>query len=533
MPEVSLVLDAEFLFLLSLLRPVFAALSPELRDQARAWLERLCQVPAQVDSARRDRNEYLSRLYHGMMANKLDAVFLDVPPEGALRPPHEVFTAVDLESWLSDTASDADAARPREGRGDADERTYLATKVLPGGRGAFGYLAVSLAKGGPHWVSGDRGAGSWRPGDPQATSTPLLQPPAAQDLSPLEARLGARPGAEQRQQLLDFYDSLIRDLDQAVAEPDKTSPELEKLISSFQVSAGHLSLRELASGVVMAAAASCLCLQDSSASVAEEAVPSARQVELLAQLRGRLEERRERAARRSALLDTLEESAGATPPPAPSSSRGTPPRRAQDEDDVWSIKPENVTLLEAAYPRELVRRFLDAIVRERVAVLGRVRAHRHLQQRVEGQEDVAAEDMEHYRDATAAWAGVLRSLSASGPVLGSAQGRAAVDAAAGQAERCADLAATATARIRELGAARATYFENEERYREQQVSVEAKARRSQPQHQGLQPAAAALLPRPYLPACLHLQVRVKAEIEVLRAEEAVLKRRLQQQVERR
>ncbi len=72
---------------------------------------------------------------------------------------------------------DGETARAVQDTAASDEKTiYLATQVLPGGRGAFGYLAVSLAKGGPHWVSGDRGAAGWQPGDPQATSTPLLAP---------------------------------------------------------------------------------------------------------------------------------------------------------------------------------------------------------------------------------------------------------------------------------------------------------------------------------------------------------------------
>lgn len=54
------VLDDEFLFLASLLQPAFAAL-PEHRAEVRLWLERLFQTPALVDSARRDRNEYLTR----------------------------------------------------------------------------------------------------------------------------------------------------------------------------------------------------------------------------------------------------------------------------------------------------------------------------------------------------------------------------------------------------------------------------------------------------------------------------------------
>lgn len=114
---------------------------------------------------------------------------------------------------------------------------------------------------------------------------------------------------------------------------------------------------------------------------------SPEQRELLAQLRTRLTERRDRAARRSQFLDSLEQEAkdssldeilredpGDVLPPTAA---------APDQDDVWNIRPENVALLQAAYPRALVHRFLDGIVRERVAALGRVRARRYCENHVQ------------------------------------------------------------------------------------------------------------------------------------------------------
>lgn len=48
---------------------------------------------------------------------------------------------------------DAPGAEPPERGG----RTYLATRTLPGGAGAFAYLAVNLAEEEPKWLGGGEG----------------------------------------------------------------------------------------------------------------------------------------------------------------------------------------------------------------------------------------------------------------------------------------------------------------------------------------------------------------------------------------
>ena len=129
-----------------------------------------------------------------------------------------------------------------------------------------------------------------------------------------------------------------------------------------------------------------LFAQDSSES-SEVVSPSPEQKELLAQLRTRLTERRDRAARRSQFLDSLEQDVkDISLDEVLREDRGDvqrPTAAASDQDDVWNIRPENVALLQAAYPRALVHRFLDGIVRERVAALGRVRARRYCEDHVQ------------------------------------------------------------------------------------------------------------------------------------------------------
>lgn len=38
-----------------------------------------------------------------------------------------------------------------------DGRTYVATRAMPGGQGAFAYVAVSLAEQEPKWLGGGEG----------------------------------------------------------------------------------------------------------------------------------------------------------------------------------------------------------------------------------------------------------------------------------------------------------------------------------------------------------------------------------------
>lgn len=44
-----------------------------------------------------------------------------------------------------------------DGDENRDGRTYLATRTLPHGEGAFAYLAVTLAEEEPRWLGGGEG----------------------------------------------------------------------------------------------------------------------------------------------------------------------------------------------------------------------------------------------------------------------------------------------------------------------------------------------------------------------------------------
>lgn len=67
-----------------------------------------------------------------------------------LQPEGEALLGPD---WLEDNDADVGSMpkNPKVGR------TYLATRTLPGGQGAFAYVAVSLDEEEPKWLGGGEG----------------------------------------------------------------------------------------------------------------------------------------------------------------------------------------------------------------------------------------------------------------------------------------------------------------------------------------------------------------------------------------
>lgn len=66
--------------------------------------------------------------------------------------------------WFQDViergggAGGGDGARSEEAQDIADGgRTYVATRCMPGGEGAFAYVAITLAEDEPKWLGGEEG----------------------------------------------------------------------------------------------------------------------------------------------------------------------------------------------------------------------------------------------------------------------------------------------------------------------------------------------------------------------------------------
>lgn len=55
------------------------------------------------------------------------------------------------------SGGDRDAGGVEDENLRSDGRTYVATRAMPGGQGAFAYVAVSLAEQEPKWLGGGEG----------------------------------------------------------------------------------------------------------------------------------------------------------------------------------------------------------------------------------------------------------------------------------------------------------------------------------------------------------------------------------------
>lgn len=58
---------------------------------------------------------------------------------------------------MDDIAGGEDIPQENDPPPQREGRTYLATRTLPGGAGAFAYLAVNLAEEEPKWLGGGEG----------------------------------------------------------------------------------------------------------------------------------------------------------------------------------------------------------------------------------------------------------------------------------------------------------------------------------------------------------------------------------------
>ncbi|CAG2060017.1 unnamed protein product [Timema podura] len=123
------------------------------RRQQLAWLQKLCGEAAIGEDCKRTRNAYLSHLVLEMQEGRLMPPFLEYPPEGKLRLAVDVFgpesAIVKEPPWLQAIAEGTGADFIHSSK---DGRTYLASRYLNDGKGAFSYMAISVADQEPLFV---------------------------------------------------------------------------------------------------------------------------------------------------------------------------------------------------------------------------------------------------------------------------------------------------------------------------------------------------------------------------------------------
>nr|CAD7404384.1 unnamed protein product [Timema cristinae] len=118
-----------------------------------AWLQKLCGEAAIGEDSKRTRNVYLSHLVLEMQEGRLMPPFLEYPPEGKLPLAVDVFgpesSSVKEPPWLHAIAEGTGADFIHSSK---DGRTYLASRYLNDGKGAFSYMAISVADQEPLFV---------------------------------------------------------------------------------------------------------------------------------------------------------------------------------------------------------------------------------------------------------------------------------------------------------------------------------------------------------------------------------------------
>ncbi|KAJ8966041.1 hypothetical protein NQ317_009903 [Molorchus minor] len=108
-------------------------------------------------------------------------------------------------AWLNDTQynvndADMDRDRPPEKKG----RTYIATRTLPNGQGAFAYIGVSLSGEEPMWI----GAGESSFDRRLDQKFRDMVPPVYE----MEKILSRRKDPREREKVLTFYDVLMTNI---------------------------------------------------------------------------------------------------------------------------------------------------------------------------------------------------------------------------------------------------------------------------------------------------------------------------------
>lgn len=141
------------------------------------WLHRLLGEKCVGIDSKRCRNIYLTQLLVCMQNNVLEGPFRLAPGEIDISDAFEVFEPIsesckvkywNLSRFLTvwsflfiskepDWLQEKDDVPQSDGRNQKEGRTYIATRVLPGGVGAFAYVAISMGDEEPKWIGGGEG----------------------------------------------------------------------------------------------------------------------------------------------------------------------------------------------------------------------------------------------------------------------------------------------------------------------------------------------------------------------------------------
>ncbi|KAF2901326.1 hypothetical protein ILUMI_04860 [Ignelater luminosus] len=352
--EIENKLDEDFLFYLGFTNSYFKHLNKKDIDICRAWLQKLCGEPCDSVDKKRNRNIYLSNLVLCMQEGKLTKLFQQPPNEIDISNALQVFghqpTEVEPPEWLHDLSNVEDD----EDQTVRDGRTYLATRTLPGGEGAFAYLAVTLSDDEPRWLGGGEGVF----GRTMKEKFKEYVPP----VSEVEQILLRRKDPVEREKIVSFYNSLLQNInkeleeDMSPEENDVVNGLVEQLINDLK-NRGQYGQYETMTF-------------------------KKRRMELLLILHDRIYARRKKMLHRHEVVDDVQEK------PLPPSVFDTSVQE-QDKIDLpaamWEQainkqpNKKNMDALFEKYPHVLIEKFLELLANEKEAIAMRMqRRHENI-----------------------------------------------------------------------------------------------------------------------------------------------------------
>lgn len=344
--EIEAKLDEDFLFYLNFTNTFLRRITDrETLIRAKLWLYKLIGEPCEGIQRKRCRNIYFSHLLVNIQNSKLEGPFQQNPFDVDVANATEVFgpipETIEPPSWLNDTEFRL-SDEPREKK---QGRTYVATRTLPNGQGAFAYIGVSLTDKEPMWI----GAGEGSLDERLKVKFAEMVPPQYE----MEKILARRKDPKEREKVLNFYDVLLRsiadELDGKLTDENET---VEGLLVQLIHDLNNKGQYEQYEGL-------------------EE---TERRIELLMLLFQRVKARRDRVAQREEVLDELEQKV--MPQSFFEASELLPEDKYKFPAVMWEQAidklptKEQMERLQAAYPLSVIKKFLECLsaYKEKIAM---------------------------------------------------------------------------------------------------------------------------------------------------------------------
>lgn len=226
-------LDEDFLFYLGFTSGVMQKLKECDKPKAQQWLQKLCGEACSTISQKRNRNIFLSNLLLDLQEKQLSGPFTQNPDDINFDDAASYFPALTTEiitpAWVEELNEATPAAD--ENDGSPDGRTYVATRAMPGGEGAFAYVAVNMSDE-PLWFGGGEGAFD----NAMQEKFKEYVPPQTE----MEVILSRRKDPHERQRVITFYEVILQnigdELDGKITTQENTIVDglMDQLIKDLQ-----------------------------------------------------------------------------------------------------------------------------------------------------------------------------------------------------------------------------------------------------------------------------------------------------------